>query len=120
MDNNYNNMNQNIPGQPGSPYSEGPVYVDQSKSPQQAQGKAVAGLILGIGSILFGCTGIISLICGIIGLVVCSQVKRETTEMPGIGKVGKVLNIIGLVMGALGILFWLILILFGDWEVNYY
>ncbi|MCM1496680.1 MAG: hypothetical protein NC089_12900 [Bacteroides sp.] len=109
MDNNYNNMNQN-----------GPVYVDPSRPPAPSQGKAVAGLGLGIASILFGCTGIMSLICSIIGLILCSQMKKEAGEMSGMGKAGMVLNIIGLVIGILGILFWLILILFGDWEVSTY
>lgn len=120
MDNNYNNMNQNVTGPSEFPYQEQPVYVEQPRPSQGTPGKAVAGFLLGIASILFGCTGILSLICAIIGLVLCSQAKREVQELPGIGKAGKVLNIIGLIVGILGILFWLILILFGEWEVSYY
>lgn len=116
MVDNYNNLNQ---GQ-GYPDTERPVYVDHPVPPQPKSGKASAALVLGICSLLLGCTGIFSLICAIIGLVLCSQAKQEMSQESGIGKAGKVLNIIGLIWGILGILFWLILIFFGEWEFTYY
>lgn len=122
MDNmNYDRNNPNGAVQPQSPYNGQPIYTEPERPTASAStpGKAIASLLLGIASIAFTCTGILSLICSIIGLVLSSQLKREVQEMPGVGKAGKVLNIIGLVLGILGILFWLILILFGDWKVNY-
>lgn len=119
---NYDGSNSNGVEQDQSPNSGRPVYNEPIRpaAPGQTPGKAVASIILGIVSIVCSCSGLISLVCSIIGLVLCGQMKRELQGLPGTGKAGMALNIIGLVLGIFGILFWLILILFGEWEVNYY
>lgn len=69
----------------------------------QTPGKAIAALILGIASIVFGCGGV-GLICSIIDLVLCSQLSNEYPELPQQAKVGKVLGIIGLVLSILAVI----------------
>lgn len=70
---------------------------------ESTPGKAIAALILGIASIVFGCGGV-GLICAIIDLVLCGQLGKEYPELPKQAKVGKVLGIIGLVLGIIGLI----------------
>jgi len=74
---------------------------------------AVAALVLGICSIVFGCF-FIGLICGIIGLVLAKKGTVAYNEAPdqytgeGMLKAGKITSIIGIVLSALGIIYWVI------------
>ena len=75
---------------------------------QQTPGKAIACLILGICSIVFSCSGIVGLVCGIIDLVLSKKLVSEVAELPGQAKVGKTLGIIGLIISIIGILVWVV------------
>ena len=74
---------------------------------------AVASLVLGICSLLFGCWGA-GLVCGIIGLVLSKKGFAAYNETPGqyagfgMLNAGKIMSIIGIVSGALSIVFWII------------
>jgi hypothetical protein len=77
---------------------------------------ASATLVLGILSIVTGCF-ILGLILGIIGLVISSKDKKMYEENPagytGYGSMnaGRILSIIGIVLGGLIILYWVIWVL---------
>jgi hypothetical protein len=74
---------------------------------------AVAVLVLGICSIVINCYGV-GLILGIIGLALSSQGRKMHKESPdlyeGWGNLnaGFIMSIIGVVFGALWIIFWII------------
>lgn len=69
---------------------------------QPGKGKAVASLVLGIVAVVFwffGTLSIISIICGIVGIILSSSAKKSGF-VGGICTAGLVLSIIGLVGGA--------------------
>ncbi len=74
---------------------------------------AVATLILGICSIVFGCF-FVGLICGIIGLVLGGKGKRVYYGSPasytgyGMLSAGRILSIIGVIFGALYVIYYII------------
>lgn len=92
--------------------------TEQEKTPQAKQQlpNASATLVLGILSIVTGCF-ILGLILGIIGLAISSKDKRMYEENPkgytGYGSLnaGRILSIIGIVLGGLIILYWIIWVL---------
>lgn len=76
---------------------------------------AVASLVLGICSLVFGCF-FVGLICGIIGLVLANKglsVCRIDLSYTGQGllKAGKITSIIGIVLGAIYILYYIVAVL---------
>ncbi len=77
---------------------------------------ASATLVLGILSIVTGCF-ILGLVLGIIGLAISAKDKRMYDENPkeytGYGSLnaGRILSIIGIVLGGLIILYWIIWVL---------
>ena len=78
---------------------------------QNAPG-SVAGLVLGICSIVFGCW-IVGLILGIIGLAQSKKAFAGIAADPALGgaglaKAGKICSIIGIVLGAISIFYWII------------
>ncbi|MBO4613999.1 MAG: DUF4190 domain-containing protein [Bacteroidales bacterium] len=74
---------------------------------------AVAAMVLGICSIVFGCM-FVGLICGIIGLVLAKKGTEAYNEAPdqytgeGMLKAGKITSIIGIILSALYIVYWII------------
>lgn len=75
--------------------------MDQNQVP--GKGKAIASLVLGIVAVVFWFTSwlaIVSVVCGIIGLVMASMAKAEG-YVGGMRTAGFVLSIIGLVGGAI-------------------
>jgi M penetrans paralogue family 26 len=93
-----------------------PNYSQQSALPN-----ATAALVLGIISILGGlCYGIVGLICGIIGLVLANKDKKMYHSSPDLysatsystSNSGRVCSIIGLILGCLWILFYIIFFIF--------
>lgn len=65
------------------------------------KGKATGSLVLGIIAVVcwfFGWSSIISLICGLIGLILASSAKKEGFE-GGVRTAGFVLSLIGLIGG---------------------
>ncbi len=73
---------------------------------------AVAALVLGICSIVFGCY--LGIILGIIGLVMAKKGYAAYNEAPeqyageGMLKAGKITSIIGIVLGGIGIIYFII------------
>ncbi|MBQ6277136.1 MAG: DUF4190 domain-containing protein [Bacteroidales bacterium] len=71
---------------------------------------AVAAMVLGICSIVFGCM-IVGLVCGIIGLVLAKKGTDAYNAAPdqftgdGMLKAGKITSIIGIILSALGIVY---------------
>ena len=83
---------------------------------QNAAG-SVASLVLGICSIVFSC-GIVGLILGIIGLAQAKKANAAIAADPALGgaglaKGGKITSIIGIVLGAVAILYWIIVLCVG-------
>lgn len=76
---------------------------------------ATAVLVLGICSIVFGCWGV-GLILGIIGLVMSKPGRAMQAENPnkylnyGQLQAGFICSIIGTVLGALGVIYWVVYI----------
>ena len=77
---------------------------------------AVASLILGICSLVFGCF-FVGLICGIIGVILANKGSAEIRTNPdafsGVGmlKAGKITSIIGIVFGVVYIIYYIIAVL---------
>lgn len=67
---------------------------------------SVAGLVLGILSIVLGWVPVIGLACGIVGIVLSAKARRRTMtrSYKGMGTAGLVLSIIGTVSGGLATL----------------
>ncbi len=92
--------------------------AEQKTTPQTKQQlpNASATLVLGILSIITGCF-ILGLILGIIGLAISTKDKKMYEENPeaysGYGSLnaGRILSIIGIVLGGLIILYWIIWVL---------
>ena len=71
---------------------------------------AVAVLILGICSIVFGCM-VLGLVCGIVGLILSRQAVAMHRENPnledwGMVNAGRITSIIGIVLGAFSLIYW--------------
>ena len=73
---------------------------------QQNAPYAVAALVLGICSLVFGCF-FVGLVCGIIGLVLANKGIEVYTRTPdlytgyGMLKAGKITSILGIIFGAI-------------------
>ncbi len=76
---------------------------------------AVASLVLGVCSLLFGCL-FVGFICGIVGVVLAKKgiaaYEAKPSEYEGYGmlKAGKITSILGIVFGALYILYYVIFV----------
>ncbi|MBO4874936.1 MAG: hypothetical protein J5542_06485 [Bacteroidales bacterium] len=76
---------------------------------------AVAALVLGICSIVFGCF-FVGLICGIVGLILAKKGYEAYNAAPdqyageGMLKAGKITSIIGIIFGALYIVYYIIVV----------
>ena len=74
---------------------------------------AVAALVLGICSLLFGCF-FIGLVCGIIGLVLANkglatyQTNPDLYSGYGMLKAGKITSILGIIFGAIYVFYYII------------
>ncbi len=74
---------------------------------------AVASLVLGIFSLMFGCF-FVGLVCGIVGVVLANKGMETYNNQPcmytgfGMLKAGKVTSIIGIVFGAIYIVYYVI------------
>ncbi|MBP5413070.1 MAG: DUF4190 domain-containing protein [Bacteroidales bacterium] len=74
---------------------------------------AVASLVLGISSLLFGCF-FVGLILGIIGLVLGNKAQKiyftspETYNGEGLFKAGRITSILGIIFGAISIVWGII------------
>jgi len=67
------------------------------------KGKAIASLVLGIVAIVFwwfGYSSIVSVVCGIIGIILAISAKKDGFNSP-LRTVGFILSLIGLIGGAI-------------------
>ena len=82
---------------------------------QQTAPNAVAALVLGICSLLFGCF-FVGFICGIIGVILANKglavYRANPTQYSGSGMLsaGKVMSIIGIIVGALYIIYYIVVV----------
>ncbi|MCL2401421.1 MAG: DUF4190 domain-containing protein [Oscillospiraceae bacterium] len=74
-------------------------------NPDKGKPKAIASLVLGIISIVFGWVPLLGLACGIVGLVMSSLAKKDGCRT-GMTTAGLVLSIIGVVFGAIYTIMW--------------
>lgn len=65
------------------------------------RGKSIASMALGIASIALCESGILGLVCAIIGMVLSKQAIAEGGEN-GFNKAGKITSIIGLIVSCIG------------------
>ncbi len=78
---------------------------------------AVAALVLGICSLLFGCF-FVGLVCGIVGLVLANKGLTVYNTNPnvyngyGMLKAGKVTSILGVIFGSVYVLYYIIAVAF--------
>lgn len=70
-------------------------------------GNGIACMVLGIVSVVFGCTPIVGLVCGIIAIVM-NRKDLELGIQSGYHKAGFVCGIIGVCFGAIALIYWLI------------
>lgn len=108
-------------------YESQPYQTNPQQNPNFMQSKlpnATASMVLGILSILCCCSGFIGIILGIIGLVLANKDIKTYQSNPqmytGIQNVNtaRILNIIGLVIGVLSLVYslWAIYFQYGGWD----
>lgn len=107
------------------PYGAG-AYVPPpaAGAPEPGNGEAVAGLVLGICSVVFvvfsaGFSSIISLVCGVLGIIFGRKGKRNVDEGAtrrhrGLAQAGFVTGIVGAALSVIGTAFWVILFIVAD------
>lgn len=112
------------PQAPVNPYQPNPnpnpnPYAQPMRSAAPAggvpgQGASVASLVCGILSIVFcWCYGIVGLILGIVALVMYNGAKNQTGGMPnGMAKAGFICGLIGSILSALYLIYYILVILF--------
>lgn len=111
------NYNQQPPLTNHDPFNNGNFMP--SKLPN-----ATASMVLGILSIICCCSGFIGIILGIIGLVLANKDLKTYASNPqqymGVQNVNtaRILNIIGIVIGALSLIYsiWSIFFVYGGWD----
>lgn len=120
----YGQQNYAQPGYGQSPYTQYPQNYYQNA--QKTDGKSVAGLVLGIISILFTCSYGAGIIFGIAGLVFSVLARKDAKTKPefssssnSMANAGMICSIIGIVLSVLVILC-LILAMIGIATEEYY
>lgn len=106
------NFQERPQGEPQGGYAEqAQMYQHNTQSQQQPQqqgtGNGIACMVLGIVSIVFGCTPLIGLVCGIIAIIM----NRKDAQMgiqSGYHKAGNVCGIIGVCLGGLALIYWIV------------
>lgn len=94
------NGGYNMNGQPmGNPYP-------QNQPPQEGQGMAIAGMVLGIISLVCCCSGYIALVIGIVGFVLSLIVLLQK-------KPGKGMAIAGIICSAVAVISIVVLMMIG-------
>ena len=84
----------------------------ENQQVRQTAPHSVAGMVLGILSIVLSC-GFVGLILGIIGLVQSKKAQAALAANPELGgagfaKAGKICSIVGIIIGAIAIVYWII------------
>ncbi|MCL2353918.1 MAG: DUF4190 domain-containing protein [Defluviitaleaceae bacterium] len=96
------------PPPPPSYHQQAPYQQHQPNYNQAGRGKAIASLVLGIISIVFCYLPLVGLVCGIVGLIMASQARREGFN-GGMRQGGVVTSIIGIVISSIWTFSWLAL-----------
>lgn len=111
----YGQPTQNPYGQPnGAAYQQQNVYNAQPVE-KESQGMAIAGMVLGILSLVCCCTGYVALVAGIVGFVLSLIALIQK-------KPGKGMAIAGIVCASVSIIMLVVMIIIGnsispsDWE----
>ena len=111
----YGQPSQNPYGQPnGAAYQQQNLYNAQPVE-KESQGLAIAGMVLGILSLVCCCTGYIALVAGIVGFVLSLIVLIQK-------KPGKGMAIAGIICASVSIIMLVVMIIIGnsispsDWE----
>lgn len=104
MDNN-NLMNNNNYNQDTS---YGTYTVINDVPANEGKGMAIASMVLGIcACCLFWCYGIVGVVLGTIGLVLSLVYKKRNGKLSGMSLAGFITSIIGLVLGALVLIYFI-------------
>lgn len=91
MDENMNNAN--------------PMNNDMEKlQPEGSMGMSIAGMVLGIVSII--CCGIIGIICGIIGVILSALALKDNKPGRGMAIAGVACSVVGIVGGIIYLIFY--------------
>lgn len=81
-----------------------PQTQQASQNYQQETGNGIACMVLGIVSVVFGCTPIIGLVCGIIAIIMNKKDQRMNIQT-SYHKAGFVCGIIGVCLGAITLIY---------------
>ena len=107
-------MNWQPPQQPGQPPQQYPAPQQQwgGMPPGSAgtNGKAVASMVLGICGFI-----VCPLVCSILAIIFGKQAEGEIALNPqqggaGMARAGVIMGIVGLVLGAVAVIFWIVIV----------
>ena len=90
-----------------TPQNPQPMPQNSNNPNNMNYGNGIACMVLGIVSIVFGCTPLIGLICGIIAIIM----NRKDIQMgfeSSYHKAGLICGIIGVCLGAIALIYWII------------
>lgn len=83
-----------------------PQYSGQSGQSGQPMGNGIACMVLGIVSIVFGCSPLIGLVCGIIAIIM-NRKDQQLGIQSSYHKAGFICGIIGVCLGAIALVYWI-------------
>ena len=78
-----------------------------TRMPQQEIGNGIACMVLGIVSIVFGCTPLVGLVCGIIAIIMNQKDAKQGIQT-SYHKAGNICGIIGVCLGGISLVYWVI------------
>ena len=93
--------------------ADGPAPAQAVNTVQQAAPGAISGFILSLAGFLLDAIPLVGLVMSVIGVVLCSKGKKQLAANPsayantGLLTAGEVIGIIGIVCGALSLVFWI-------------
>lgn len=76
-------------------------FILKRRKKMENRGKSIASMALGIASIVFCESGVVGLVCAIIGMTLSKQAIAEGGEN-GFNKAGKICSTIGLIISIIG------------------
>ena len=75
-------------------------------------GYAIASLVLGICSIVFCCSNLIGIICGVLACVFAKK-ENDLGHANSFTKAGMICGIIGIILGAISLIYWIVVTVIG-------
>ena len=84
-------------------YYQNPDNSNPTPTPQpnQANGFAIASMVLGILAVVVCCTGVLGIPLGALSILFAALSKRRGKKMPGMSLTGIWLSIVGIILGLL-------------------